>query len=153
MVEPAGLTRLDHFCSKSIANRYHSVTWIKIKHGIPFAPSMPLNGSKRGIFPFPVGQNGAWFCMSKERSDSMETTRSHSQLLIGEIYTVSLKKQRVFSLFSDFSFRAQIRTTVWFGARSFRIRRCQLHISSTKEGSAPGKWEATVNRQCMALII
>jgi len=37
--------------------------------------------------------------MSKERSDSMETTRSHSQLLIEKIYPVSLKKQRAFSLF------------------------------------------------------
>ena len=32
-----------------------------IKNRIPFAPSMPLNGSKRGIFPSPAGQNGACF--------------------------------------------------------------------------------------------
>ena len=32
-----------------------------IKNRISFAPSMPLNGSKRGIFPSPAGQNGACF--------------------------------------------------------------------------------------------
>ena len=62
-------------------------------------PKLPLKGSKRGIFPSPVGQNGALFCMSKERLDSMGTTESHSQLLTRYNILHTAKKAKRFSIF------------------------------------------------------
>ena len=65
---------------------------------------MPLNGSKRGIFPFPFGaKRGMIFCMLKERSDSMKTTMSpFSTADTGNIIRILQKAKRISSFFVFF---------------------------------------------------
>ena len=64
---------------------------------------MPLNGAKRGKIPSHVGQNGACFCMSKERSDSMETTLSPFSTADKDNIIHLTQKANGFSLFYSFS--------------------------------------------------